>query len=110
MAKHAKYTAREVAPVEPGALDEADAGRFLGFSAAWMRAVRMGDLNLMRAGKEPLGPAWVTIGKTLRYRPEDLRRWLEARAVVRGRVDFNKSRPAPAAACPRPSAHEPVGA
>jgi hypothetical protein len=84
-----------VIALEPGLLDEQRAGEFLSRSVAWLRLMRQTDLGLTTRGDAPAGPAWIVINRSVFYRPEDLRRWIAENAVVRGKVDFDKRRPAP---------------
>ena len=79
--------------VEPELYPEAEAGRILGRSPSWMRMKRQRDLALVAAGEQPTGPAWVVIGKAVLYRLADLRKWIDANAVERGRVEFDRTKP-----------------
>ena len=88
----------KVVALEPGLLDEELGGEFISRSVSWMRMMRQTDLALITAGEEPAGPAWVVINRSIFYRPDDLRSWISANAVVRAKVDFDKRRPAPSAA------------
>jgi predicted DNA-binding transcriptional regulator AlpA len=57
-----------------GALREGDASRYLGMSRAWLRQSRM-------RGR---GPAFIRIGRSVRYRLADLEAWLDAHRVDPG--------------------------
>jgi hypothetical protein len=81
--------------LEPGLLAEERAGEFLDRSTAWLRMMRQTDLALIARGEAPAGPAWVVINRSVFYRPDDLRDWISANAVVRAKVDFDKRRPSP---------------
>lgn len=87
-------TARDSGPVavEPALLDEHGAGAFLSRSVAWVRQQRQGDLGATARGEDPAGPPWIVINKSVFYRPADLRAWVASRAVVRGRVAFDRRR------------------
>jgi excisionase family DNA binding protein len=37
------------------------------------------DSTLRRWRREGIGPAWLKLGRTVRYRPSDVRAWLAAR-------------------------------
>ncbi len=52
-------------------LREADAGRYLGMSRAWLRQGRM-------RGR---GPSYIRTGRSIRYRITDLDVWLDAHRV-----------------------------
>jgi len=55
-------------------LRERDAGRYITFSAAWLRQRRMhGD-----------GPTYVKVGRSIRYRVADLDAYVAAHRVVPG--------------------------
>jgi hypothetical protein len=90
-----------VVAIEPGLLDEDRAAEFLSRSRALLRALRQEDVARAKRGEEPVGPAWVVIRKSVFYRPEDLRRWIDEQAVPRGVVSFDK-REAPAPAGVKP--------
>lgn len=81
--------------VEPALLDEQAAGEFLSRSPAWMRQQRQADLAAAARDEEPAGPTWIVIGKSVFYRPEDLRSWVASRAVPRGKVAFDRRRREP---------------
>jgi hypothetical protein len=55
-------------------LTEADAGRYIAMSRAWLRQGRM-------RGR---GPAYLKIGRSVRYLVTDLDIWLAAHRVVTG--------------------------
>jgi predicted DNA-binding transcriptional regulator AlpA len=61
----------------PELLTDAEAAAFLGVSASFLRKSRMTGA---RKDKTP-PPPFVRIGRLVRYRPEDLNKWLEARRV-----------------------------
>jgi hypothetical protein len=84
----------QVVALEPGLLDDRRAGEFLCLSVAWLRAQRLEDHARVSRGEAPNGPAWIVIGRSVFYRPEDLREWIAARAVLRGKVSFDKRQPA----------------
>lgn len=86
-----------IVTVEPGLLDEERAGAFLSRSVAWIRLMRQTDLDRLKRGDEPEGPPWIVIGRSVFYQPEALRAWIASRAVVRGKVSFDKRQPATAA-------------
>ena len=66
------------APSTPaGSVNERDAAKYVGLTASYMRNARA----------EGRGPAYIRIGRTIRYRPPDLDAWL-----VRHRVDTRDSR------------------
>jgi hypothetical protein len=52
-------------------LDERDASRFIGFSQSYLRQQRMRNT----------GPAFVRVGRAVRYRVEDLERFLDQHRV-----------------------------
>ena len=82
--------------VEPGLLDEDRAAEFLSRSPSWLRAARQADVARVKRGEQPTGPAWIVIDRSVFYRPEDLRRWIADRAVLRGVVNFDRRQPAEA--------------
>jgi len=59
-------------------LDEVDTAAYLGMSRAWLRKVR----------REDRGPAYLRIGRSIRYGVPDLEAWL-----ARHRVETGESRP-----------------
>jgi hypothetical protein len=56
-------------------LSEPDAARYIGMSAAYLRASRL------KKRRGTPGPPYVKIGKTVRYLPVDLDGWLRAHRV-----------------------------
>ncbi len=78
-------------PVERALLTESRAGAFLDRSRSWLRMKRQEDLARIKRGLPPVGPPWITISKSVFYRPGDLIGWIEEQAVSRGRVNFDKS-------------------
>lgn len=52
-------------------VDERDAAQFIGFSTSYLRHARMRNV----------GPAYVRVGRTVRYTTEDLQRFLDAHRV-----------------------------
>ncbi len=81
-----------VVAIEPALLDEERAAAFLSRSVAWLRAHRQEDHGRAAQGEPLHGPAWIVIDKSIFYRPPDLRAWVDASAVVRGKVSFDKRR------------------
>lgn len=61
----------------PELLTDDEAAAFLGVSASFLRKSRMVGA---RKDKAP-PPPFVRIGRLVRYRPEDLNKWLETRRV-----------------------------
>jgi hypothetical protein len=59
------------ATTPPVALDEHDASHYLGMSAAWLRKAR----------QMSTGPAYIRIGRTIRYRTADLDKFLQQHLV-----------------------------
>jgi len=57
----------------PRALTEHEAARYVGMSRSFLRQDRM---NGGREGRTP-GPAFLKIGRSVRYLKEDLDKWLE---------------------------------
>jgi len=55
-----------------GTLTEADAAHYIGMSRAYLRAGR----------QHGRGPAYVRLGRAIRYRPSDLDRFLDRHRVV----------------------------
>jgi len=68
--------------IPPAALDEKDAAAYICMSVHFLRADRM---NGHRKGRTP-GPPFLQIGRAVRYRLEDLDKWLEERLVDRRRA------------------------
>ena len=63
--------------VTPAALDEKDAGIYIGMSVSFLRKSRMeGD----RKRRTP-GPPYVRVGRTIRYLIRDLDAWLDQHRV-----------------------------
>jgi predicted DNA-binding transcriptional regulator AlpA len=58
----------------PAALGEADAAQYLGMSRAWLRQGRM-------RGR---GPAYLRIGRAIRYLVADLNTWLDGHRIDPG--------------------------
>lgn len=79
--------------IEPALLDEARAAAFLSRSVAWLRARRQEDHGRAARGEPLHGPGWIVIDKSIFYRPNDLRAWIDASAVIRGKVSFDKRLP-----------------
>ncbi len=52
-------------------VDERDASRFIGFSTSYLRQARMRNE----------GPAFIRVGRAVRYRVEDLTQFLDAHRV-----------------------------
>lgn len=63
-------TPKAVVEIEPGALPEPDAAKFL----------RIGARTLFDLRKAGTGPKYVRIGKSIRYPVHLLREWLNAQA------------------------------
>ena len=59
----------------PHSLREKDAGPYIGFSAAFLKADRARPRNQRK------GPAYIQVGRSVRYRVDDLDRWLAAHRV-----------------------------
>jgi predicted DNA-binding transcriptional regulator AlpA len=61
-------------PFSPAVLDEREAAHYIGMSTAWLRRCRMTGASRLRAQ----GPVFVKVpgGRAIRYRIEDLDRWL----------------------------------
>lgn len=59
-------------PVTKKALKESEVCEYLGLSHSFLRNARM---ERMRGGRPP-GPAFIRIGRTVRYLVEDLDAWL----------------------------------
>ncbi len=88
-----------VVAIEPALLDEDRAAEFLSRSRSLLRAMRQEDCARAKRGEPPVGPTWIVVRKSVFYRPEDLRRWIDEQAVERGVVSFDKRQaPAPASA------------
>ena len=66
----------------PGLWDDKTAAAYLGMSPAW--------LKLERYKKTNDGPAYIMIGKSIRYRREDLDRYIEAGTVKHGAPNNGK--------------------
>ncbi len=92
-----------VVAIEPALLDEDRAADFISRSRALLRAMRQEDVARARRGESPVGPAWITIRKSVFYKPSDLRAWIDEQAVPRGVVSFDKRiAPAPSTAEGKP--------
>ena len=61
-------------------ITDKQAARYLSMSESWLRQVRM-EGN--RKGRMP-GPPYIRIGRAIRYRLEELNRWLDEHRVVAG--------------------------
>lgn len=71
-------TPRAMTP-RPELLDERAAAAYLGMSAAYLRA----DRYRGHVGGRTPGPAYLRLGRTIRYQREDLDAWLAAHRVDR---------------------------
>lgn len=76
MRSHPEPVKTDVQIGEPGTfprlrLIEADAGKYIGFSRPWLRLQRM----------RGTGPAYLRIGRSIRYDIRDLDAWLESHRV-----------------------------
>lgn len=67
------------APIRPRLINEKDAARYIGMSESFLRKGRMEG---KRQGKTP-PPPYLRLGRSIKYRLEDLDQWLEARKVSR---------------------------
>lgn len=67
------------APIQPRLINEKDAARYIGMSESFLRKGRMEG---KRQGKTP-PPPYLRLGRSIKYRLEDLDQWLEARKVSR---------------------------
>jgi len=79
----------EVLKLRPALLRDRDASEYLARSPSWIRAKRAEDVAATRAGREPTGPTWITIGASVFYRLQDLDTWIAANAQERGVVSFS---------------------
>jgi hypothetical protein len=84
--KPAKLATRARTPA-PEILNEYDAAAYIGMSVSYLRADRWRG----RVGASTPGPAYLRLGRTIRYRRDDLDSWLMERRVDRSA----KQRPAP---------------
>jgi len=64
---------------KPELFDEGTAAAYIGMSAAFLRADRCRGV----VGNRTPGPAYLRLGRTIRYRREDLDAWLAAHRVDR---------------------------
>jgi predicted DNA-binding transcriptional regulator AlpA len=78
----------------PELLDEREAAAYIGFSAAYLRA----DRYRGHVGAHTPGPAYLRLGRTIRYRREDLDAWLAKHRVARAATKPGAPQPEPAAA------------
>ena len=74
-----------VVEVEPLIVPEKKAGDVIGRGHLTMRNWRMASASRVAQGLPPLGPPWVELNGSIYYRLEDLRRWVDERAVYCGR-------------------------
>lgn len=58
-------------------MGEKDAATYIGMSAGWLRVSRMNG----NRGKHTAAPAWIQIGRSVRYAVTDLDNWLDAHRV-----------------------------
>jgi len=77
-----------VEPVDRILVSASEAGELIAKSDSKMREMRTLDSVLIDMGRPPEGPPWVTIGKGVYYRVDDLREWVARTATVRGRVPW----------------------
>lgn len=68
-------------PLPPATLNEADAATYLGVSRFTLRQARAGAWA--KPYRQPRGPAYVKLGRTVRYRVADLDAYLEAHRIDR---------------------------
>jgi hypothetical protein len=79
--------------LRPLLLTDVDAAAMLGRSKAWIRRLRGEDQRRLREGKPIEGPRWVTIDRSLFYKPSDLEEWVARRATPLGTIDFSGNHP-----------------
>jgi hypothetical protein len=91
MAKQRNRPATNLTPA-PELLRDEEAGAYISMSAAYLRADRCRG----HVGGSTPGPAFLRMGRTIRYRREDLDAWLAERRVDRG-VRTRDLAPQPAA-------------
>ena len=70
MSKTAQHRSASTPPA-PATLETRDAANYLGVTASFLRAKRLGTG----------GPAFVRFGRSIRYRIRDLDKWLEKHVV-----------------------------
>lgn len=75
----AENTIPPVTAVQPRALREKEAATYLGLSSFHLRNTRVVDARRKARGEPIEGPAWINIGRAVRYLREDLDAWLDAR-------------------------------
>jgi hypothetical protein len=80
-----KVQVQEVRPLITGT---GGAALMLGRSETALRVQRNADRALIEQGRKPLGPRWITIGKSVFYKLSDLEDWLERNSVPCGNVPF----------------------
>jgi hypothetical protein len=64
----------------PGLMDERTAAEYVSFSMSYLRNLRHTDGQRMLAGLGPLGPPFVKINRTIRYKYSDLDAWIDAQS------------------------------
>ena len=89
MSAHRKHERLEVENVRPALMRDSDAAAYLARSASWIRAARAGDVRARLEGRAAIGPRWLTIGKSVFYKVEDLDKWIAANATERGVIAFS---------------------
>lgn len=68
-------------PLPPATLNEADAATYLGVSRFTLRQARAGAWR--KPYRQPSGPAFLKLGRTVRYRLADLDAYLDAHRIDR---------------------------
>lgn len=64
----------------PGLMDERTTAEYVSFSMSYLRNLRHTDGQRMLAGLGPLGPPFVKINRTIRYKNSDLDVWINAQS------------------------------
>ena len=75
-----------VAPLTPPGTDTPGAALYVGVSPSQMLQWRSEDGPRIRAGEEPEGPRWHTIGSRVVYLRADLDAWLERKLIPFGKT------------------------
>ena len=78
-----------VAAVRPRLMRDRDAAGYVSKSTSWIRSLRAADLKAKREGRQPAGPAWRAMGKSIVYEVAELDRWIDANSIERGVVPFS---------------------
>jgi hypothetical protein len=79
MASKSRQSAARPAVLAPELFNEFDAASYIYMSVAYLRAGR----SRGHVGGSTPGPAYLRLGRTIRYRRDDLDSWLAARRVDR---------------------------